>query len=146
MSLSGNAGKRRRVSSTIVLDASALLAYLRDELGAETVSGAITSEAVISSVNWAEVLSKGAEEGENPEETVAWLETQGILGRWLKVIPLIEADAINIARLRPLTKAQGLSLGDRACLALGLRLGLPVLTADQIWTGLDLRVTVQTIR
>jgi ribonuclease VapC len=53
---------------------------------------------------------------------------------------------VVIARLRPLTRAQGLSLGDRACLATGLRLGRPVITADRSWAALDVGVTIQLIR
>jgi PIN domain nuclease of toxin-antitoxin system len=62
------------------------------------------------------------------------------------VVPLHEDDAVVIARLRPLTKAQGLSLGDRASLATGLRLGRPVITADRAWAALDVGVTVRLIR
>ena len=60
--------------------------------------------------------------------------------------PLTETDCLEIARLRPLTKARGLSLADRACLALARRLEIPVLTADRDWADLNLGVTVQLIR
>lgn len=56
------------------------------------------------------------------------------------------ADAAEIARLRPLTKAAGLSLGDRACVALALRLRQPALTADRAWDGLALGVELRQIR
>jgi PIN domain nuclease of toxin-antitoxin system len=62
------------------------------------------------------------------------------------VVPLTEQDAITIARLRAATRAQDLSLGDRACLATGLRLGLPVATVDRSWAALNVGVTVQLIR
>lgn len=135
-----------RVNSSVVMDASALLAYLHDEAGADVVTEALVHGAAISAANWAEVLSKIAEEGEDPEELADHLQAQGFLGESIEVIPLTDADARLIARLRPATRVYGLSLGDRACIALGLRLGLPVLTADRTWAVLDLGVTVQAIR
>ncbi|MCH8107912.1 MAG: type II toxin-antitoxin system VapC family toxin [Chloroflexi bacterium] len=131
---------------TEVLDASAMLAYLQGETGAATVAEAITGGALISALNWAEVLSKVAEEGQDPEELVARLEAQGLLARAVEVVPLTEADATIIARLRLPTRSAGLSLGDRACLALGMRLHVPVLTADRSWAGLDLDVEVRLLR
>lgn len=134
------------MNSGVVLDASALLAYLFDEPGAEEVEGAMSGRAAISIVNWAEVLSKSAEKGANPQEVEGWFKAQGILGRSVKVTPVIRIDAMRIAQLRPLTRARGLSLGDRACLALGLRLKLPVLTAERRWEELELGVRLQVIR
>ncbi|PKB82434.1 MAG: VapC toxin family PIN domain ribonuclease [SAR202 cluster bacterium Io17-Chloro-G9] len=131
---------------TVVLDASAMLAYLRGESGAHRVAEAITGGALMSAANWTEVLSKAAEEGQDPEEFTVWLQTQGILGRGVEVLPLTAIDATIIAKLRPLTRSAGLSLGVRACLALGMRLQLPVLTADRIWAGLGLDVDVRLIR
>lgn len=64
----------------------------------------------------------------------------------LEVVPPTEEDAVAIARLRTTTRAQGLSLGDRACLAAGLRLGRPVLTADRSWAAVDVGATVRVIR
>jgi PIN domain nuclease of toxin-antitoxin system len=132
--------------SSFVLDASALLAYLRDEPGALVVENALTQGAYISIVNWAEVLSKVADLGEDPEALSQRLENEGILRNSLEILPLTEEDALLIAQLRPLTKSAGLSLGDRSCLALGKRLGLPVLTADRSWTTFDLGVEVRPIR
>lgn len=132
--------------SSFVLDASALLAYLRDEPGALVVENAVTQGAYISIVNWTEVLSKVADLGEDPEALSQRLENEGILRNSLEILPLTEEDALLIAQLRPLTKSAGLSLGDRSCLALGKRLGLPVLTADRSWTTFDLGVEVRPIR
>lgn len=132
--------------SNFVLDASALLAYLRDESGATVVENALTQGAYISIVNWAEVLSKVTELGEDPQAFAQRLKDEGILGNSLEIISLTEEDAVAIAQLRPLTRSAGLSFGDRACLALGKRLGLPVLTADRTWTSLSLGVQVQSIR
>jgi ribonuclease VapC len=132
--------------SEVVLDASALLAYLNEESGAEAVEQALPNGAYISAVNWAEVLSKVAESGGEPEVLISDLEVCGLLGQTLKVLPLLPEDGPAIACLRPLTKALGLSLGDRACLALGLRLGLPVLTTDREWQKLTLSVEVRVVR
>lgn len=128
----------------IVLDASALLAYVYGEPGAETVEAAL-SEAVIHAVNFAEVLSRLAERGSSPEDSLAVLEAAGVL-KLLTVDVGTVGDALNAARLRPLTKSAGLSLGDRYCLALAQRLGVTALTADRQWADLDVGVTVQAIR
>ncbi len=116
-----------------VLDASALLAYLNDESGAENVEKTMAVGAVMSAVNWAEVLSKVAEAGVAPERLAFELEKQGILGNTLELLPLTVEDSLEIARLRVSTKPLGLSLGDRACLALAKRLTVPVVTADRVW-------------
>jgi PIN domain nuclease of toxin-antitoxin system len=120
-----------------VLDASSLLAYLQDEAGASAVEEALARGATIGAANLAEALSKLAERGAGPREVITGLESRGVVGGLLDVQPLTIDDAIAIAELRPATKEHGLSLGDRACLALGLRLGLPVMTADRAWVGLD---------
>lgn len=133
--------------SHCVLDASALLAYLHEEDGAAEVADAISRSASISAANWAETLSKVAELGSPPGRLAAELEEQGLLHGLLEVVPLTAEDALVIGELRPATKDLGLSLGDRACIALALRLKLPVLTADRNWTELDdVDVDVQPIR
>jgi ribonuclease VapC len=129
-----------------VLDASALLAYLHGEPGAERVTSALVEVCAISRVNWAEVLSRLAELGEDPERVEARLTRAGLLGTGLVVYPLEAAHAVEIARLRPLTRGAGLSLGDRACLALGRSLRLPVLTTAGAWGALGLDVEVRLIR
>lgn len=131
-----------------VLDASALLAYLQDEPGAETVRAALVDGCVMSAVNWAEVLSKSEELVLGAEELISELTSRGVLGACLTVLPFAEADAPVAATLRPPTRHLGLSLADRACLALGLRLEATVLTADRTWRDLDpaLGVSVLLIR
>jgi len=132
--------------STAVLDASAFLAYLRDEPGANDVADAIADGAAISTANLAEVLSRAADRGADPQRLARQLTERGLLDGAISVEPLVAADTAEIARLRPLTREHGLSLGDRACLALAKRLDLPAVTADTAWSRLDLRVAVRRIR
>lgn len=131
--------------STAVLDASAFLAYLRDEPGADDVADAIADGAAISTANLAEVLSRAADRGADPRRLARQLTERGLLDGAISVEPLVAADTVEIARLRPLTREHGLSLGDRACLALAKRLGVPAVTADTAWSRLDLRVAVRRI-
>ncbi|HZR00008.1 MAG TPA: type II toxin-antitoxin system VapC family toxin [Chloroflexota bacterium] len=127
-----------------VLDASALLAYVLDEPGAERVLAALRAGAVVAAVNWAETLARLAELGADPASEAVRLRT--LLDGALRIAPLDEVQCVEIARLRPTTRPLGLSLGDRACLALGSALGLPVLTADRSWTGLGIGVRVELVR
>ena len=131
---------------TPVLDASALLAHLRDEPGADFVAEAIAGGAVISTVNLAEVFSRVADRGEDPAKLAAELTQSGLLDGAITVEPFTTADAIDAGRLRPLTCDAGLSLGDRACLALARRLEAPALTADTDWQGVTHGVELRPIR
>jgi len=129
-----------------VLDASALMAVLHDEDGASMVMEAIGEGAAISVANWAEVLSKLAEAGRSPEDASAELRRAEGSRRALTIEPMTAPDCIAIARLRPITRAQGLSLADRACLALAQRLRVPALTADREWVAADVEAEVRLIR
>jgi ribonuclease VapC len=131
----------------VVLDASALLAHIYEEPGAQVARKAIVSGAAISVVNWIEVLSKLAEDGQDPELASAEVRADNLVETAIRIEPVTTEDAIEAARLRPLTKENGLSLADRVCLALGRRLSVPVVTADREWTGLDdVSATVKLIR
>lgn len=132
--------------SSVVLDASAMLAYLFDEDGAGLVETALNDSACIGAINWAEVLSKVEDKGHSSEALIITLTNQGLLGNTLEVLSTTEQDALLIAQLRPQTKLLGLSLGDRACLALGKRLEIPVLTADTAWNDLALNISIRMIR
>jgi ribonuclease VapC len=129
-----------------VLDASAVLAFLFDEPGADPVTEALQHKCALSAVNWAEVLSKLADLGEDPKTVVAQLHKQALLPGALHIFPLTDRLAEEIARLRPLTQKLGLSLGDRACLALGRSLKKTILTADRIWLKLDIGLSIKGIR
>ena len=124
-----------------VLDASALIALFHQEPGSDKVAQAIEDGAVISTVNLSEVASKLNELG-TPE---ALIQTS------INVLELTIVDfnaelAYKVGLLRPLTKNAGLSLGDRACLALAQHLNLPALTTDRVWKDLLPAITVQLIR
>ena len=129
-----------------VLDASALMAVLHDEDGAEIAIEAIAKGAAISVANWAEVLTKLAERGRDPERAAS--ETRKAEGarRALMIEPMTAADCVAIARLRLTTKTQGLSLADRACLALAERLEVPAVTADKEWAKADVAAEIHLIR
>lgn len=129
-----------------ILDASALLAYLREEPGADVVADVIASGAAISTVNLAEVFSRSYDRGADPAKLATRLTNSGLLDGAITVEPFTVADAIDTARLRPLTRDAGLSLGDRACLSLARRLDAPALTADSAWVGLDHGVELHQIR
>lgn len=129
-----------------VLDASAFLAYLQDEPGSDAVADAIADGAAISAANLAEVLSRVTAHGADPVRLLRRLTERGLIEGAVEVEPLTTADAAEIARLRPLTRDAGLSLGDRACIALARRLELPALTADRAWAALDLGVELRQIR
>jgi ribonuclease VapC len=122
------------------------MAHLNDEAGANVVRHALDERAAISSFNWAEVLTKVAERGGDPELLSAELSAAGLVGDALVIEGATEGDCVEIARLRPLTIGLGLSLADRACLALAARLGVPALTADRVWANADVDVDVQVIR
>jgi ribonuclease VapC len=133
--------------SASVLDASALLAYLNDEDGADVVADAVAESAAISAANLAETLAKAADAGRDPNEVAADLAEQGLLPGLIDVEPLTADDALMIGEVRARTgRRSNLSLAEQACLALTLRLGLPVLTADRKWAELDLDVDVRPIR
>jgi len=102
--------------------------------------------AAISVINWTEVLTKLAERGEDPELAAAELRAAGLIGATVSVEPVTDADCIAVARLRAATKAKGLSLADRTCLALAERLGVPAITADRDWNDIDVGAEVRLIR
>jgi ribonuclease VapC len=122
------------------------MAVLHGEDGASVIIEAIGKGAAVSVVNWAEVLSKLAEAGKDPEVAAAELRRAEGSRRALSIEPLTAADCVAVARLRPVTRRQGLSLADRACLALAERFDVPALTADRKWLEADVAAEVQLIR
>jgi len=126
--------------ASIVLDSSAILAHLNDEPGSERAAP-IFGDALISAVNLAEVVAKLAEHGASLNLIRAALSRYGF-----QIAAFDEELAERTGALRVKTKALGLSLGDRACLALAERFALPVLTADRAWKDLNLSIDVQLFR
>ena len=126
--------------SRVVIDASALLALLFAETGHEIVSEAL-NHGIMSAVNLAEVASRLFFLGADEQTTRNKLADLPI-----EIVPFTQGHAYRAGVLRVATKARGLSLGDRACLATAEDLKLPVLTADQSWSLLKLTIPVQVIR
>ena len=125
----------------IVLDASALLAILNQESGAGQLTPELLSTAVSGTVNLAEVQGKLVDRGLNPDD--AW---QAALSPIREAVPFTAEHARLAGSLITKTRPLGLSLGDRACLALGLALKAPVYTADRSWNNLKLGVRIRIIR
>ncbi|MEJ2871666.1 type II toxin-antitoxin system VapC family toxin [Actinomycetospora sp. OC33-EN08] len=123
-----------------VLDASAVLVWMRAEVGAAVVAGYLAT-AAISAVNLSEVHQKLAQYGVDADRMTDRLRVLGV-----RVAAFDADDAVAAARLWPSTRSAGLSLGDRCCLALASRLDGFAVTADRAWTGLDLDVPVVSIR
>jgi len=126
--------------SRVILDASALMAFLRNEPGSDIVQSVLTN-AAISTVNLSEVLAKATELSKGFDAAKAALR-----GLQLSVIPFDEQQAEIAAGLRPVTRSLGLSLGDRCCLALGISEELPVMTTDRDWSKLQLGIKINVIR
>ena len=129
--------------SRVVLDASALLAILNDEPGAEklTSQSDLLSNTAISTVNLAEVHGKLVGHGIDQEE--AW---EAALSPIREVVVFTSEQAKIAGGLISQTRSLGLSLGDRACLALGVALKAPVYTADRNWKNLKLGIRIHVIR
>ena len=123
-----------------VLDASALIALLWEEPGADAVEP-LLDRAVISAVNWAEVLQRYCAHG---LATTGKRESVEALGITVSALSVDDGEAI--AELWEPTRAAGLSLADRACLALARRLAVPAHTADRAWRKVDVGVEVVLIR
>jgi ribonuclease VapC len=123
-----------------VLDASALIALLWEEPGADAVEP-LLDRAVVCAVNWAEVLQRYRAHG---IETAGKRESVEALGIGVEEFTADDADIA--ADLWQPTRSAGLSLADRACLALARRLGLPAYTADRDWRKVDVGIEVVLIR
>lgn len=124
----------------VVLDASALLAALAGEPGGHSVESRL-EQAALSTVNLAEVMQRSVARGLAVAGLTADLEALGV-----NILPFTCEDAEASAMLWSATHPLGLSLGDRACLALARRLGLPAVTADRAWAGLKIGIDIQVIR
>lgn len=124
------------------MDASAILCVLFNEPGAAQVQPMLDG-AYISAVNLSEVLAKVIERGDDPDLAIADLNALG-----LTVMPFDGRQAESAGRLRASTRSAGLSLGDRACLALAAAVDGPAVTCDRAWTRIasDAGVLVELAR
>ena len=126
--------------NNVVLDASAVIALLRHERGADVVASVIPG-ATISTVNVSEIAAWLSDRGANEKKV------QLTFDRLELGYHAFDGEAaFAAAGLRKSTREKGLSFGDRACLALARHLALPVLTADRMWARLDIGVDVRLIR
>ena len=128
--------------TSAVLDASALLALLRGEPGGQVVRPFL-ADAAMSALNWAEVVGYYSRSGSSEQDIRAMLDPLPI-----SRVPFDETLAYVAGMMLPATRAAGLSIGDRACLALGKYLSVKVLTADRPWKtlGSTLGIDVELIR
>lgn len=124
----------------MILDASALLAYLHQEPGGAQIKPLLPN-AFMSTVNWCEVVQKLRV---NLIDDKAVASKLTILG--LRFISFSLEHADKAGELWQVTASLGLSLGDRACLATGLCENMPVVTADQIWQKIPLPLDIRLIR
>jgi ribonuclease VapC len=127
--------------SRIVLDASVLLAILNGEPGAEKLTPQLLENAISSTVNLAEVQGKLVKRGIDPDD--AWEAT---LSPIREAAPFTPEQAKTAGSLIAQSSALGLSLGDRACLALAIALKAPVYTADRLWKNLKLGIRIHVVR
>ena len=129
-----------RLVAKVVIDASAMLALLNGEKGAEVVAE-VLADGVISSVNLSEVVAKLCDTGV-PEDVIRRILQP--LG--LEIEPFDEEQAYLTGLLIAVTRSSGISLGDRACLSLAKKLNAVVLTADKTWMKLSVGATIRVIR
>lgn len=128
------------MSSGVVIDASAALAYVLEEQGEEEAQDRIAG-ASISAANWAEVIEKALRADVDAATLRASFEALGA-----QVLPVEVGHAEYAAHLQEPTRRHGLSLADRICFALARDLGSPILTADRAWAEIDVGIEVQLIR
>ena len=124
-----------------ILDASATLAVILEEPGADVVVEALRSDAAMSTVNVAEVAARLHQDGWTESEVTLVFEALGI-----EILPFDQEAALLRGKFHTVTRRLGLGLGERACLATGRLEECPVLIADRSWqrldiTGIDIQCT-----
>lgn len=132
--------QRPPVNKKIVLDASAILALIQEEPGAEVIRP-LLKQSIMSTVNVAEVLTSLQRVDISPEEGIEYMSL--LIN---KIVDFDREQAREVAALYPKVKHKGLSLGDRACLALGKKYNATVYTADKVWKDINSQLDIQLIR
>ena len=127
--------------SKAALDASAILAYLFNERGAERLTPEVLADALVSTVNLAEVQTKLVKLGRSTED--AWIDAHSL---GTLAVPYTSEHARIAGDLITQTEKYGLSLGDRSCLALAIALNAPVYTTEQVWRNLKIGIPIHVIR
>ncbi len=125
----------------VVLDASVILAIMQNETISDSIEEHL-SRAMISTINACEILTKLI----NKAGMTLQEATTALAGFRLQIVPFNHNHFQVAAELSLYTRKWGLSMGDRACLALAKAESLPVLTADQIWSKLDIGIDIRMIR
>lgn len=127
--------------NNVILDASALLALIKNETGAEIVEN-LLGKIIMSTINISEVATILLDIGMTNQEC-----EQSIFPFISQIIHFDQKQALRVATLRKETKSKGLSLGDRACIALGIEMNLPIYTADKVWAELNIfQADIKVIR
>jgi PIN domain nuclease of toxin-antitoxin system len=126
--------------TSVVLDASAVIAVLNSEPGAELVLGVLAG-SVISAVNYSEILKKTIERNGSPGRVANIIRDLAVA-----IIPFDEAHAVTAAELYPEVKPHGMSFADRACLSLGILRHVTVMTSERKMGLLNLPIKVKLIR
>jgi ribonuclease VapC len=124
----------------MILDASAVMAVVLDQPGAEKVVARL-GESIISAANYSEALTSMLSKGISASSAETILDELK-----LRIEPVTASHARAAAMMWPITKTAGLSLGDRICLALALERGEEILTSDRAWATVDHGAKVTLIR
>ena len=125
---------------SVVFDSSALLAIVFQEDGAEAAEQRLSGE-IVSAVNASEVIARLVDFGTSGEDAC-----NALLNFGLEIRPFDTALAVAAGQLGAATREKGLSLGDRACVALAIHEQIGIITADRAWAGLDLDIEVELNR
>ncbi len=131
------------MSNKIVFDASAIIALLELEEG-WTIASENLNNAIVSTINLSEVMT--VMNRKTNGQDVAGEAFKLLQNTFPHIVDFNEEQAVIAASLDSVTKQYGLSLGDRACLALAKHKNLPVLTADKAWKQIESGVEVRLIR
>jgi PIN domain nuclease of toxin-antitoxin system len=130
-----------KLSASYILDSSALLALVLEEPRQEYMRAVLRQGAVVNAANLAEVVARLVDYGYTDEAM-----DESITSLQLSIVEFQRTNAHESGLLRHTTKSAGLSVGDRACLALAREMNVPAVTADRIWATLNLGIDIQLIR